>query len=195
MSTPLEAWALAALQSLQVFHEDVGSPEKPAQLEMLAQSVVAAAKEQKGWPLSKQRLIAGEIAILYNESRGSLRIHRNECDLKKRECDAGRAISSFQLHAVALSSPDLWPQLGFMTAESTKLAAKEATRVFTRMYLYCASTGAPRDRVAMAFVGYAGRGCQLDRWQGYRARMDTYERVLRVPMPPAEGPKPAASVP
>jgi hypothetical protein len=191
MSSPLEAWALAALQSLQVFHEDVGSPEKPAQLQMLSQAVVEAAREQKGWPLSKKQLVASEIAILYSESRGSLRIHRNECNLKKRECDAGRAISSFQLHAVALSSPDVWPKLGFMTFESTKLAAKEATRAFTRMYLYCAATGAPGDRVAMAFVGYAGRGCQLDRWPGYRERMSTYERVLRVPVPTAESQKPA----
>jgi hypothetical protein len=182
----LEAWALAALQSLTVYHEDVGSPEKPAQLAMIAKATTEAAKEQQGWPLSKQMLIAAEIAVIENETHASLRIHRNECNLKRRECDSGRAISPFQLHASALSVPAIWPQLGFMTFESTKLAAKEASRALVRAYLYCASTGRPGDRVAMMFTAYAGRGCQLDRWQGWRARVSTYERVVRVPEPRAE---------
>lgn len=186
MATPLEAWALAALQSLPVFHEDVGSPEKGPQLEMVATAVTEAAAEQKSWPLPKQFLMAAEIAIFQNESNGSLRIHRNECDLKRRECDAGRAISSFQLHAVALSSPDIWPRLGFMTFESTKLSAKEASRVFVRAYHYCSSLGLPGDKVAMAFVGYAGRGCKLDgSWQGWHQRMEIYQRVLRIAVPKA----------
>lgn len=196
MTTPLEAWALAALQSLPVFHEDVGSPDKPAQLMMVAQAVTEAAREQTGWPLSKQMLIAAEITIFQHESNGSLRIHRNECNLKKRECDAGKAISSFQLHAVALSKPEVWPKLGFMTFESTKLSAKEAARVLVRMYKYCETTGLPSDRIAMAFVGYAGRGCKLDgKWQGWRARVATYSRLLRVPVPqeatPNDSQKPA----
>lgn len=196
MTTPLEAWAVAALQSLPVFHEDVGAPEKPAQLAMVAQAVTEAAREQKSWPLSKQTLMAAALTIFKHESSGSLRIHRNECNLKKRECDMGKAISSFQLHASALSSPDLWPKLGFMTLESTKLSAKEAARVFVRMYRYCAATGLPDDRVAMAFVGYAGRGCRLDgKWQGWQVRMGTYRQLLRVPVPKAaassEAQKPA----
>lgn len=182
----LEAWALAALQSLPVYHEDVGSPDKPAQLAMVAKAVTEAAREQKGWPLSKQMLIAAQIVLFNHESNGSLRIHRNECNLKNRECDMGKAISSFQLHAVALSKPEVWPQLGFMTFESTKLSAKEAAGVFVRMYRYCVATGLPDDRIAMAFVGYAGRGCRLDgKWQGWRPRLQTYQRVLRVPVPKA----------
>ncbi len=183
MSSPLEAWALAALQSLTVYHEDVGNPEKPAQLQMVARSITEAAREQKGWPLSKQRLAAAEIAIGDNETHWSLRIHRNECDLKKRECDGGRAISEFQLHANALTAPQVWPTLGFMTFESTKLSAKEASRIFVRSYLYCVSTGSSGDTIAMAFTAYAGRGCQLDKWTGWKARVATYERVLRVPVP------------
>lgn len=192
MSTPLEAWALAALQSLPVFHEDVGSPDKPAQLALYATTMTEAAREQQGAPLSRRERLAVGITIMYHESRGSLRIHRNECNLQKRECDNGLAASSWQLHAVALSSPDVWPRLGFMTFESTKLAAKESARVFARMYRYCESTGLPADRVAMAFVGYAGRGCKLDgKWQGWQARMATYHRVLRVPVPKADPQKPA----
>jgi hypothetical protein len=183
MSTPLEAWALAALQSLTVYHEDVGSPEKPAQLEMIARSVTEAAREQKGWPLSRQRLAAAAIAIGENETHWSLRIHRNECNLKKGECDGGRAISEFQLHANALTAPEVWPTLGFMTFESTKLSAKEASRIFVRSYLYCVSTKSDGDRIAMAFSAYAGRSCQLDKWIGWKARVATYERVLRVPVP------------
>lgn len=193
MTTPLEAWGLAALHTLPVFHEDVGAPEKPDQLAMVAQAVTEAVREQKGWPLSKQMLMSAAFSIFKHESNGSLRIHRNECNLKKGECDAGKAISPFQLHAVALSNRDLWPQLGFMTFESTKLAAKEAVGVFVKMYRYCVATGLPDDRIAMAFVGYAGRGCRLDgKWQGWRVRVDTYNRLLRVPVPkPAEAQKPA----
>ena len=180
---PLEAWALAALQSLVVYHEDVGNPDKPAQLAMIAKAVTEAAREQRGWPLSRQQLVAAEIAIEDNEAHASLRIHRNECNLKKRECDGGRAISIFQLHANALSAPQVWPTLGFMTFESTKLSAKEASRIFVRSYLYCVSTGSSADRIAMAFSAYAGRACQLGKWQGWKARVATYERVLRVPVP------------
>ena len=193
MTTPLEAWALAALQSLPVFHEDVGSPEKPAQLQLYAAAITQAAREQKGAPLSRRDLIAAGITIMYHESRGSLRIHRNECNLAKKECDAGNAISGFQMHAVALSSPDVWPKLGFMTFESTGLAAKESARIFVRMYRYCASTGLPGDKIAMAFVGYAGRGCKLDgKWQGWQARVQTFQRLQRVPMPKAAPPEASA---
>lgn len=179
----LEAWALAVLQKQPIYFEDVGSSDKGAQLAMIAKAITEAAREQKGFPLSKQMLVAAEIAILENESHGSLRIHRNECNLKKRECDSGRAISLFQLHANALTAPEVWPTLGFMTFESTKLSAKEASRIFTRSYLYCVSTGAAGDRIAMALTAYAGRGCQLDKWQGWRVRLDTFTRALSVPAP------------
>ena len=192
----LEAWAFAALQSLPVYYEDVGSPEKPAQLAMIAKAITQAAKEAKGWPGSRQQLIAAEIAVEDNETHASLRIHRNEC--KPKECDpivvrgvvqSFRAISIFQLHAQPLSSPDVFPRLGFMTFESTLLAAKEASRVLTRSRGLCAS--APGDQIAMMFTAFAGKGCQLDRWNGWRARVATYERVLRVPMPPADSQKQA----
>lgn len=183
MSTPLEAWALTALQSLTVYHEDVGSSEKPAQLQMVAQAMTEAAREQSGWPLSRQRLVAAEIGIAENETHLSLRIHRNECNLEEKECDGGRAISIFQMHANALSSPAVWPTLGFMTFESTKLSAKEAARAFTRAYRYCEATGLPGDRIAMAYTAYAGRGCQLDKWQGWKPRVATFNRVLRIPVP------------
>lgn len=183
----LEAWALAALQSLPVYFEDVGDPEKPAQLEMIAKAITQAAKESKGWQGSKQQLIAAEITILNSESNASLRIHRNEC--KPRECDprvvkgvrSFRAISIFQLHAQPLSSPEVFPLLGFMTFDSTLLAAKEAARVLIRSRGWC--SGSSGDPVSMMFTAYAGRGCQLDRWQGWRSRVATYQRVLRIPMP------------
>lgn len=186
MSSPLEAWALAVLQSFTPYYEDVGNPEKGAQLEMIARATTAAAREQKNWPLSRKQLLAAELALGENETHWSLRIHRNECNLKKGECDGGRAISLFQLQAKGLTSPAVWPTLGFMTWESTHRSAREATRIFTRSYLYCVSIGVPGDRMAMAFTAYAGRGCQLDKWGGWRARVATYERALRVPMPRVE---------
>ncbi len=180
--------------------EDRESPEKPAQVEMIARSVTEAAREQRGWPLSKQRLVAAQLAIIENETHGSLRIHRNEC--LPKECDATRvkgviefrAISLFQLHAGGLSSPAIWPTLGFMTFESTKLSAKEASRIFVRSYLYCQAQKASGDPVVLGFVAYAGRGCAMDKWSGWRARMATYERMLRIPVPRtqvAESQKPA----
>jgi len=189
MSSPLEAWALAALQTLPVYKEDVGNPEKPAQLAMIAKAVTQAAREQKGWQGSLQQLIAAEIAVEDNETHASLRIHRNDCH--PRECDphlvkgvlVHNAISIFQLHAKPLSDPSIFPQLGFMTFESTLLAAKEASRVLVRSRGWCA--GASGDPVAMTFTAYAGQGCQLDKWQGWRSRVATYNRVMRVPMPRA----------
>ncbi len=177
----LEAWALAALQTLPVYKEDVGSPEKPAQLEMIARAITQAAREQKGWRGTTQELIASEIAVEDNETHASLRIHRNECNLRIGECDHGHAISIFQLHAKPLSDPSVFPLLGFMTPDSTLLAAKEATRVLVRSRGWCA--GAKGDLIAMTFTAYAGRGCQLDRWRGWTARVATYQRVMRVPMP------------
>jgi hypothetical protein len=185
--SPLEAWALAALQSLPVYYEDVGNPEKPAQLAMIAKAITQAAKESKGWQGSKQQLIAIEIAIIKGETNASLRIHRNEC--KPTECDprvtkgvrSFRAISIFQLHVQPLSSPEVFPLLGFMTFDSTLLAAKEASRVIIRSRGWC--TGAHGDPIAMTISAYAGRGCKLDRWQGWQSRLATYDRVLRVPVP------------
>lgn len=189
MSALLEAWALKALQTLPVFKEDVGSPEKPAQLQMIAKAVTQAAREQKGWQGSVQQLIAAEIAVEDNETHASLRIHRNECH--DDECDPHKvkgviwhnAISIFQLHAKPLSDANLFPQLGFMTFESTLLSAKEASRVLVRSRGWC--SGAPGDPIAMMFTAYAGKGCQLDRWLGWRARVATYNRVMRVPVPQA----------
>lgn len=189
----LEAWALAALQSLPVYKEDIGSPEKPAQLQMIARSVTEAALEAKGWPLSRKELIAAQIGMLTNETHASLRIHRGECNLEKRECDAAkvkgalvpRALSIFQLHAGALSSPQLWPQLGFMTLESTKLSAVEASRALVRSFRYCAAQRAPGNAIALMYTAVAGRNCYLDRWAGWKPRLDVYERVLRVPVPKA----------
>lgn len=169
--------------------EDKDSPEKPAQVEMIARAVTEAAREQRGWPLPKQFLMAAELAIVENETHGSLRIHRNEC--APRECDASfakgirtfRAISLFQLHAGGLSDPTIWPTLGFMTFGSTKLSAKEASRIFVRSYLYCQARKAPGDPIATAFSAYAGRGCALDQWTGWKARVATYTRLLRIPVP------------
>lgn len=183
MTTTLEAWALAALQTLPVFHEDVGSAEKAPQLAMVAQSIVEAVREHPKPPIARRQLVAADIAIAWHESTLSLRIHRNECNLRKGECDAGRAISSFQLQASALTSPDVWPQLGHFEFASTKLAAKEATRAFVRAYWYCHTAGVAGDPIALAFTAYAGRGCQLDKWQGWKARLQTFNRILRVPMP------------
>lgn len=185
----LEAWALAALQKQQVYFEDVGSPDKAAQLVMVAQAITEAAREQKGWPLSRKMLIAAEITMLVNETHLSLRIHRNECNLKKHECDGGRAISLFQLHANALSAPQVWPALGFMTLESTKLSAKEASRILVRSYGYCMAAHVPGDPIALMWTAVAGRGCQLDRWQGWKVRVETFNRVMSVPVPPADSQK------
>lgn len=177
----LEAWALAALNVMPVYKEDVGSTEKPAQYAMIAKAVTQAALEQRGWGGSVKELIAYQLAVVENETHASLRIHRNECNLKKRECDAGRAISLFQLHAKPLSSPDVWPKLGFATFESTLLSAKEASRVLVRSRGACSRMEG--DKVAMVFTAYAGRGCQTDRWLGWKPRKASYERFLRVPMP------------
>lgn len=191
MTTPLEAWALVALQSLPVYKEDVGSPDKPAQLEMIAKAITQAAREQKGWQGSLQQLIAAEIGMLDNETHASLRIHRNEC--RPLECDPHvvrgfrefRAISLFQLHAKPLSDPTLFPQLGGMTFESTLLSAKEASRILVRSRGWC--SGAPGDPIALMYTAAAGHACQLDKWQGWKARVATYSRVLRVPVPRADG--------
>jgi len=197
----LDAWALAATQSLVHSIEDKDDPSKPAQIVMIAEAVTRAAREQRGWPHSKQRLVAIELAIVENETHASMRLHRNEC--LPKECDAARdkgapvfrAISLFQLHAGGLSDPKIWPTLGFMTFESTLLAAKEASRIFVRSYLYCQAQKAEGDPVALGLTAYAGRGCQLDKWQGWRVRLSTYERLMRVPVPrdatAAESQKPA----
>lgn len=187
----LAAWSLAAAQSLTVYHEDVGSPEKPAQLEMIAAAVFQAAKETKGWPLGTRALIAAEYGTLENETFASLRIHRNECNFAKRECDfvffrgkkQQRAISLFQLQAPALSDPSIWPQLGFMTFESTLLSAKEASRALVRGYRYCEAQKAQGNPIALMYSATAGRGCDLSKWQGWKPRLATYERVMRLPVP------------
>jgi hypothetical protein len=178
------AWTRAAIGSLPTFHEDRDVAGKSEQLDELAEAVARASSMQTLRPPREWAALV--LAIGFHESTFSLRIHRGECNLLKRECDAkrlkdgtlvARARSPWQLHANKLNG-DAWP---FLTGiENSDLQALEASAALQRGYWTCARSGVPW--LQGTINGYAGRMCSAT-WPGLQARIATFNAVVRVAVP------------
>jgi hypothetical protein len=180
-----ETWVRSSLERLPTFHEDT-SPEvqsaKSAQLGALAVAISYESKRQTIRPPREWAALL--VAIGFRESTFSLRIHRGECNLLKRECDAAkkngelyaRAKSPWQLHENKLNA-NAWP---FLTGvENTDLQVLEASAALQRGYWTCSRSGVPW--LQGTINGFAGRRCSA-KWLGLDARIATFNRVLATPM-------------
>lgn len=187
-SGKLLSWNLSALASLPVFHEDRQADGKVEQLGAVAEAVAAASY---GRPRSPREWSALLLTIGYHESTFSLRIHRGECNLQKRECDAAkvkgqglvaRARSSWQLHSNGFTAP-FWDKLHGV--ENTEVQARVAADALERGYWTCAKSGVPWLQATIN--GYAGRRCSDSSWPGLQQRIATFNRLSRTPQPAAGG--------
>jgi hypothetical protein len=182
-------WCHAAVMSLPTYFEDRDAgAEKAAQLTVIADAVATNALPPAGIP--RQEWAALVLAVGYAESTYSLRIHRGDCRLEKRECDAkrlksgelvARAKSAWQMHANLFTSP-VWDQLTGI--ENTPLQVTQASAMLRRGYHTCSRAGVPWQ--VATINGYAGRKCSAQ-WRGLGERLATQARLLRVPTPKAQG--------
>ncbi len=179
---------------LPVYKEDVGSPDKAAQLERVAVVTSSAVERAKGWPGTKRELLAFKLAYGDAETHFSQRIGRGEC--KTFECDAyyerdGKRVSllSWRLHGGTVVHRSLgWWQLQeqgvgsrerwLRVATDEEASAREATRVVVRMRGTCRSMEREgRDWVRMTFSALAARGC-AGSFPGIEGRVRVYRRLL-----------------
>lgn len=175
----MEAAILAALQKLPTYHEDRGAEGKLEQLTVIAQAIDAASRLKSPVPRDEMRGML--ITIAFHESTLSLRIHAGNC--KPKECDFGKARTSWQIHKNWFISEDVYERMVGLGLESTTLAATEAANALSRAWRYCSRWDG--NKIAMALTAYAGRGCNPENWAGVVPRMTTYNKVMRTLKPPA----------
>jgi hypothetical protein len=168
-------WTRAAIGRLPIFHEDRGAEGKTDQLDAVA---AAVAKASFGHPRAPREWGALLLTIGYHESTFSLRIHRGECNLKKRECDAGRARSGWQMHKNLFTAP-LWEELQGL--EHTEIQARAASDALERAYWTCAKSGVPWLQATIN--GYAGKRCGDTSWPGLQQRMATFNMLSHTATP------------
>jgi hypothetical protein len=176
-----QAWANAALLSLPRYFEDTTAPDKPAQLATIAAAVAELAVPPAGIPRREWQALL--LAVGFYESTYSLRVHRGECKLEKRECDAARAKdgtlfarakSPWQLHQNTLNR-DNWDQLTGI--DNTDVQVTEANAALARGWHTCSRSGVPWQRAAVN--GFAGRRCDAS-WPGLELRLAMQARLVRV---------------
>jgi hypothetical protein len=164
---------LAALRALPVYVEDRAVLElKDVQLQDFARAIERASAKPPGGihPKDWQAALA---AVAYGESTLSIRIHRGDCNLKKRECDAGRARGPWQQQKNVFVA-NIWDQLHGL--EFTEVQAEAASASLARGFHTCARSGVPW--LQGAINGYMGRRCGADH-KALQHRLHTFNLVRR----------------
>ncbi len=173
---PHQDWTRAAAGGLPVYFED-RAPElsgaKSAQLDEIARVVAEVSRDKA--PRPPREWAALLLTIGYHESTFSLRIHAGNC--KKRECDAGRARSSFQMHRNLFTAP-VWDKL--FGLEHTEVQVRAADAALRRAYWTCSRSGVPWLQATIN--AYAGKRCSAE-WPGLAARLATWSRLVRTDTP------------
>lgn len=145
------------------------TPEaRRARVEVVAQAIDEAVRATP-WPGSKRELAALLAVTADGESGGlALRIHAGKC--RPKECDHGRAVSLWQLHASKLVPLEEWERMGGTDLEATTLAAMAAARVYLSHRKAC---GDLRGAISLYATGST---CD---WSGADDRLKGVNRALR----------------
>ncbi len=129
------------------------------------------------------------LAQAFFETRLALHVHEGNCRKEIGECDSGRAVSLWQLHAGYHLPVERWRELSGTDLESTRDAALEAARALGRSRNLCGTTEG-------AVANYAtGRGCV---WKPAEERVRMAQELTnkfwrRKPPPPPVEVKPSSS--
>ncbi len=129
------------------------------------------------------------LAQAFFETRLALHVHEGNCRKEIGECDSGRAVSLWQLHAGYHLPVERWRELSGTDLESTRDAALEAARARGRSRKFCGTTEG-------AVANYAtGRGCV---WKPAEERVRMAQELTnkfwrRKPPPPPVEVKPSTS--
>jgi len=149
---------LLAILAFPLFHEDIQTEQKRAQLEAVAKSVASVSRT------------ADEAAFLLAwgkaETHFSLRIHRGEC--RRWECDGGKARGPWQAHKNGMPD-DQWGRM--IGVENIDVQARQAIR-----HARWALQACPGDRIRGAFRVLAGHGC-LSPIRGEKGRVAEFNWI------------------
>lgn len=108
---------------------------------------------KKIWSGTQRELGFLLLAQAFFETRLALHVHEGNCRKEIGECDSGRAVSLWQLHAGYRLPVERWRTLAGTDLESTRDAAVEAARALSRSKNFCGTTEG-------AVANYAtGKGC------------------------------------
>lgn len=169
---PHETWTRSAARSLPVFHEDRGPELEQQKTEQLQEVARVVAEVSRSAPRPPREWAALLLTVGHHESGFSLRIHRGDCNLKKRECDSGLARSSWQLHRNTFTAP-VWDQL--QGIENTETQVRAADAALRRGFWTCNKAGVPW--LQGTINGFAGKRCASE-WPGLQLRQATFNRLV-----------------
>lgn len=147
------------------------SPPEPDVLWVAADAIhqgTTRAVEDGRWKASPARLARLLVLIGHFEARYLERIQEGRCDVKRGECDYGRAASWWQLQATSLVPIEEWRTLTGEGHEPARRAAWAAARVLSHGDRACRGS-----QGAVSF--YATGRCD---WPGAAGRMKLY-RLLQ----------------
>ncbi len=149
---------LMALFAFPLFHEDIETADKRAQLEAVAKAVasVSHTSEEAAFLLAWGKA----------ETHFSLRIHRGEC--RTWECDGGKARGPWQAHRNGMDD-DRWNKM--IGVENIQIQAEQAVR-----HARWALQACPGDRVRGAFRVLGGHGC-LSALKGEEGRVSEFKWI------------------
>jgi hypothetical protein len=159
----VKAAILAFLLHLPVFHEDIGDPRKPAQLEVIAEAVADVSADSS---VGARRLAALEISTAWVETHFSLRIHDGRC--ASWECDHGRARGPWQAWRLNMSRERWGKMRGIENTREQALVARSHLLEGLNM------CGSVRGAIAM----YVGLPCEA-RSKNLDERFYWYQRAYR----------------
>lgn len=150
--------------------EDRNDPEREAHLARVAAAIWAESAHAPRPPGEWRSLMA---AVGIRESGFSRRIMAGRC--KRSECDHGLAAGGWQLHANALNRAEWERQAG-----DIELQAKLASAQLKRAFRTCERSGVPW--LVGTLNAYAGKRCGADHWPGLDQRIQTFNRLQRLPV-------------
>ena len=149
---------LLALLAFPLFHEDIQTIEKRAQLEAVAKAVASVSQS----PEEAAFLLAWGKA----ETHFSLRIHRGEC--RTWECDGGKARGPWQAHKNGMPD-ERWNKM--TGVENIQIQAEQAVK-----HARWALQACPGDRIRGAFRVLGGHGC-LSPLKGENGRVGEFKWI------------------
>lgn len=161
----------AMLLTLTPYAGDIETEkERTVRLSVIAHAIQTAT-EKTPWRGSRRELATLLVVQGWSESKFAKHIHEGKCRIKQGECDGGRAVSPWQLHAGYSFRKPEWKTAKGSDLKATSIAALQAARVLSKGRNFCAS-------VIGAISLYAtGHSCS---WKGAHKRHQMWLRLLRV---------------
>lgn len=158
----------AMLMTLAPYAGDIETEkERAVRLSVIAKAIETSSTTIK-WSGSQRELATLLIVQGWSESRFAKHVHEGKCRVKQGECDAGRAVSPWQLHAGYSFRRAEWKSAEGADLKATTVAAKRAAQVLSRGRNFCKS-------IQGAISLYAtGASC---RWKGAASRLSLFRRL------------------